>query len=443
MTRIEPNEITIRFTPPSEGLHSATVTIFSDAFNVEEGKGIAIRLSGNGVAGASSVAVTPDGCDFGRVLPNTVAYCDVTIANEGDLDLQLVQTAFSDDTPLALTGDETFDPALNGFGQQTMLFVPAFVGPGTATTVRLFANPPDTNEMTGTWRLETSDIAATVIEVPLLVAGAAAPTAVAEVAAINGVDNDEPSPPVQPLDDVILTCEHSLPSTTDGEIVACDWEIVDQPNESSVTLTNPMGETTGFQFNSAGGAFTGLDVAGTYEIGLTVTDDLGLVSANVATVVLNSIPQDAFQAQLTWDDADVDLDLHMTQDGGAWCSEDSCYYGNCLQTSLTRPEWDGVPGATSGDPSLDINDASGFGPENISVDVPTDGEYRIGVHAASAAFSTDVHATVKVFINGALAYEGSRMMAAGRDFWEVAEVAWSGGAITFPVGDYETNWSCP
>jgi hypothetical protein len=453
---IEPTEVTVRFTPTLESNVSGTVTIMSDAVNLEEGdpedpsddEHVVVQMTGTGIdLGRPELVVTPASCDFGEVGVGVAAFCDVTLENIGSRDLQIEQTSFTAETPLASgDGGSNFDTALNGFGRQTLLFFPLFIAPGTATSVRLFANPPTPNAMSGTWIIPSNDVANPTVEVPLNVLGAEAPTAVAEVLSINGVTNNDPSPQVQPLDDVVLTGEHSVAANAMGTIVAWQWEIISQPNESSVVLTNPTGQTTGFQFDSAGGTFTGLDVAGTYEIGLTVTDDgtPPLTSSNEATVVLNSIPQDALHVQLTWDSPDYDIDVHVIKDGGPWCSQQSCYYGNCKQTATLRPEWDGVAGPTSGDPSLDIDDLSGYGPENVNIDVPVNGSYRVGVHAYSFTLTEEVFATLKIFINGALAFEDARLLAAGRDFWEVAEVQWNnGGAIVFPVGDYESSWSCP
>jgi hypothetical protein len=65
------------------------------------------------------------------------------------------------------------------------------------------------------------------------------------------------------------------------------------------------------------------------------------------------------------------------------------------------------------------------------------------VHAYSANVSEPVIATVKIFINGGLAYEDAREMPNGNDFWEAAEVEWSGGAaIIYPVNEYEADWAC-
>jgi hypothetical protein len=452
---LEPTEITIRFTPTLESTVTGTVTIISDGENLEDGnpddpsddEHVVIDLTGNGLdLGRPEIVVSPEACNFGEVGVNVAAFCDVTIENIGTRDLSIDIVAFSSDTTLALDNTGNFDTALPGFGSQTFVFVPLFVAPGTATSVRLFANPPTPAAMTGTWIIGSNDPSRPEVEVPLNVQGAEAPTAIAEVLSINGTPNTNPSPQVQPLDDVTLTGVNSVASNVDGYIVSYHWEIVEQPAESSVILTSPDAETTGFQFDSASGTFTGLDVAGTFVIALTVTDDRDLVSTNEATVTLNSIPQEALHIQLTWDSPDYDFDLHVEKDGGPWCSQQSCYYGNCNASNsfFGRPEWDGLPGETDGDPSLDIDDLSGYGPENINIDAPVSGDYRIGVHAYSSLVDTETYATLKVFINGALAYEDSRLMASGRDFWEVSEVQWNNGAaIVFPVGNYSSNWSCP
>src|SRR5690606_7681426 len=58
----------------------------------------------------------------------------------------------------------------------------------------------------------------------------------------------------------------------------------------------------------------------------------------------------------------------------------ACYYGNCKAASSSRPDWDldGTAGSP-GDPSLDIDDLCGFGPENITIDTAEPGQYLVGV----------------------------------------------------------------
>ena len=99
-------------------------------------------------------------------------------------------------------------------------------------------------------------------------------------------------------------------------------------------------------------------------------------------------------------------------------------------------------GRSAGDPSLDVDDLSGYGPENINVDAPVNGTYTAAVHFFSG--SADTYVTVKIYVNGGLAHESSRQFTNDDDFWEVAQVQWlNGGAVVAPVDSFDTNWSCP
>ena len=436
-------EVVVRFAPVVESAIVGTLVIESDAVNLNEDENVEITITGNGIdVGRPEILVTPNSCAFGEVGVGVTGFCDLSIENIGARDLQVTDLGFSSETPL-YSEDGSGAVATYGFGTETIFPVPTFVAPGTATSLRLLVVPEGPSEYTGNLTIESNDPERPEVVVPLSVTGAQAPTAVAEIGSINGTPNADPSPQIKPLDDVVLTAVNSVAANADGSIVSWQWTIEEMPMESSITLSSPTSETTGFSFSSANGIYNGLDVAGTFVVSLQVTDDRGLVSSNDARVTINAIPQDALHVQLSWDSASYDIDLHLIKDSGAYCSADSCYYGNCKATSLNRAEWDGVAGVTGGDPTLDIDDLSGYGPENINVDFPVDGTYTIGVHAYS--FTIDpTYATVKVFINGALAYEDARELSAGRDFWEVSEVQWANGAATvFPVNSYSSSWSCP
>jgi hypothetical protein len=400
--------------------------------------------SGHDDAGsdASPLVIAPLACDFDALRELDIEFCEITIKNAGDTDLAIHTFRFSDDTLLAMDASGLFDQTRPGFGSQAIVFVPFLLAPNTATFVRLFANHTGEGELTGALIIGANNVDVTV---PLKISGPATPIAVARVKSVNNTPvGDEPT--FAPLDDIVLTLEDSYARTPGATITAFEWWIINKPNESSADLTTPAAMTTRLHFNSSGTQHSGLDVAGTFEIGARVTDSNGVVSVNDARVVVQPIPSEALHVQLTWDSPDYDYDLHLIKDAGPWCSENSCYYANCGASSpfVTLPEWDGVAGASAGDPRQDINDLSGYGPENINVDAPVDAIYRIGVHAYSFSVTTEVWATIKVYVNGALAYEDAREMSSGNAFWQPAEVEWSNGAATiYPVGLFqESEWAC-
>lgn len=423
-------EIVVRFAPQVEGTVTGTIVIKSDAANLNEDEDVVIRLTGNGLdLGRPEIVVTPAECNFGDVGVGVTAFCDLTIENQGTRDLEIQGVGFTAETDLEV------------FGAQTVIPIPSFVAPGTGMSVRLYANPQQPGVVNGGLTLTSNDRDTPETVVPMSVNGAQAPTAIAEILSVNGVPYDG-SAPIGPLDDVIITGTNSVPALPEDDIVAYRWEIVNRPNDSSVELSDPSSVNTGFFFESAGGNFQGLDVVGSYTVRLTVVDSNGAESTNEGTVSINAIPLEALHVQLTWDIASGDMDLHMVKDDGDYCSSDACYFANCKPTSFSSPpEWDGVSGRGAGDPFLDVDDLSGYGPENINVDAPVNGTYTVSVAYYSGSEPTWV--TAKIFINGALQYESSREFSDG-DYWDVAEVDWNNGAalITPIDGSNQPAGSC-
>jgi hypothetical protein len=424
-------EVTVQFTPQVAAEVTGRLIIQSDAANLDPDEDVEIVFKGTGLdLGQPEIVVRPESCDFGDVGVTVTAFCDLTLENVGQRELLITSIGFSAATDTNVFGPSGFFP------------IPTAIQPGTGVSLRLFARPDQAGEETGTMIIGSTDPDSPEVEVPLSVFGAQAPTAVARVDSINGNVVSDADPQVRPLDDVVVTGVDSQPAIATGSIVSYSWTLTEKPAESSVQLSTPDQMTTGFYFSSAGGNYQGLDVAGTFVVSLTVTDDQGLTSTNEANVTLNSVPSEALHVQLTWDVATNDMDLHLIKGGGPYCSDNSCYWANCKETSVSRPEWDAVGGFTSGDPALDVDDLSGYGPENINVDLPVDDTYTTAVHYFSGSQATN--STVKIYVNGGLAFEQTRNTGADDDFWEVAQIQWAnGGAIVVPVDSYDTNWSCP
>ncbi len=419
--------VVVKFVPEVEGAIEATLIVDTDGANLNAGEKIEIHLSGTGLdLGQPHLIVTPAACDFGDVGVGVTATCDVTLTNDGPRDLEINAVAFSPSTDQDV------------FGSQTIIAIPTFIATGTGKTVTLYATPSTTGEFLGSFRVGSNDPLQPSVDIPLSVTGAQAPTAIPEIATVNG-QTATPDGPIQPLDDVILTGVNSVAASTSGSIVSYRWAITAKPQESTVQLTAPDSMQTGFYFQSAGGNYQGLDVVGTFTVRLTVTDDNGAESTNDGSLTLNAVPTEGMHVQLTWDVAQNDIDMHLLKDSGDYCSTDDCYYGNCKSTA-SRPNWDGQT-SQIGDPTLDVDDLSGYGPENINIDIPVNGTYRVGVHFFSG--STQTYVTAKIFLNGALRAEYTRQFTADDDFWEVADVQWNNGtAIVLPVDGFQSDWSC-
>jgi hypothetical protein len=183
------------------------------------------------------------------------------------------------------------------------------------------------------------------------------------------------------------------------------------------------------------------DAAGSYVLRFRVSDAAGMTDTCITTV--NAVPREGLRVELVWDPPGracprnegaacdgSDVDLHLLREAGRarpWRSDDDCHWFNCNVSASRRLAW-GMSGTTD-DPRLDIDDVTGHGPENINIDRPTAGAYRVGVHYFDAHGAGAQSATVLVYCGAptpvarlgpvTLNYRGS---ADTSDFWLVADV---------------------
>jgi hypothetical protein len=444
------NTMALSFRPLVEGEVTGTLVIESDAQNLATDEDVVINLRGVGFDdGLPRIVVEPRACDFGRVAEGGAASCDVSIRNEGQRDLILEQVEILADTVQAPPDSEAEEPF--GFfgrppGEQDVIL------PDEGLTVSMRFTPDVLGNFQATLRIGSNDPVEQLIDIPLTGIGVDPPICDAVILSVNGVPVSDGPVQVEPLDDVTISAEASDPSTPDGSIISVNWEIASQPGGSTAQLSNPQGLQTGFTFADG---IAGVDLAGTYVVRATVVDDLGTESVNECQIEFEAIPNDTVLTQLSWDAPFGDMDLHLIQknESGQFCgniagqvsescgfgNDGACYYGNCRQTSSSRPDWDndGVNG-TEGDPSLDIDDLCGFGPENINIDVAVPGEYLVAVDFfgfTGCSGSGVVGNTVRLYLFGQLAGEFFRELE-DSDWWEVAILTWN-GPETSPAWCYE------
>lgn len=144
-------------------------------------------------------------------------------------------------------------------------------------------------------------------------------------------------------------------------------------------------------------------------------------------------PDVGLRVELTWsttgdpdpgDSVGTDLDLHLLHpDGsGGWLGAYDCYQAN------SSPDW-GTAG-TPNDPILLREDGDGVGPEIVQITTPQSAAYDIGVLYVDHLGFGASEATVKVFFDGSLIYQPAGKALDDGEFWHVASVEWSGGAVT-------------
>lgn len=443
-------DVAVTIRPILESTIEGNIIIVSDANNTPQNADrdsvITIPLTLTGVDnGVPDLVVTPDpscgtadplNVDFGRVATGGGKVCNVTVQNVGTRELVFDGVDFLDgagvDTVAEAPGSDAA-PAIRLAGEPPRPDQP--LPPDASIDLRVAFAPDVLGRYTAVLAIRSSDPDEGLVEVPIVGTGVNAPSCDARVKSVNGVDVTG-VPTVEPLDDVVIIADAEA-ATPDGSIVEYRWELLERGPGSGAVLANPSAAETGFAFANR----RGVDVAGRFEACVVVVDDLGTESAEPCCVNFEAIPQDAFLVQLTWvGDQTDDMDLHVTKRSGAAgspqycvtslgggsgnvdapfseCGTNDCGFYNCNPTD-TGVEWDGVPGRTAGDPSLDIDDVDGFGPENINVDVTDQGSYGFG--ASYFGGSIPVVMFMRLFLFGQLA--GEWVETVDDDFWEVGIV---------------------
>jgi hypothetical protein len=235
-----------------------------------------------------------------------------------------------------------------------------------------------------------------------------------------------------PLDTIELDALSSRdgdPQTPDpGDISRVEWRIVERPN----------GSTSGLENTDRMQSSIWMQLAGRYVVELDVWNEQGLKSCEPARLAIEAIADQDIHIQLVWhtpadagetDRLGSDVDLHLLHPNahGQWDDNRwDCYWRNL------EPDW-GRFQDPSDDPSLDIDDIDGAGPENINLDNPEPGAvYQVGVDYFSDHGFGPSLATVRIYIGGELAFESPRRELIDGEFWHVAEIAWPSGVVTIP-----------
>lgn len=441
----------ISYRPLVEAAVTGTLLIKSNAVNVDKGKAVEVAVTGegidNGLPQIEIVASEPCSGTFpGSTEPANLGItgvghplaCTFEIFNRGTKDLVVEGIHFLDgetDTGFSFVGRVPgLDPA-TGERFESVIPPPAD-GSTSSRSFVVRGVPPELGIFNGLLQVDSNDPGCitggsdcaqdqrrTQIKIAVMIEGALTPTAGARILSVNGDSEFNPNR-IEPLDDVMLTAEDSEPSSQNLGIVEYRWEIINQPVGSHGSLDDPSSMTPRFVFDNSGNMIPGVDIAGFWEVRLTVIDSRGVASINEAVVAFNAIPTQAIHVQLIWDHPDSDVDLHLMweqPDGSYQSFEDNdCYFGNCKVSSGGLDWFSADPDAN---PTLDVDDLYGYGPENINIKMPQPGSYRAAVHYWSDHGEGNTVAVLRLFIFGNLHSEYI-MELANNDWWEVATVTW-------------------
>lgn len=158
-----------------------------------------------------------------------------------------------------------------------------------------------------------------------------------------------------------------------------------------------------------------------------------------AYVVNCSASQVQIHVQLSWSTNGTDVDLHFIKPGGTFAVTPATDSGDCGYSNKT-PDWNGngIRNEANGgaindpqDPALDVDNTSGYGPENTVIQTPPDGTYTVKVYYYSDHGHGATVPTLKIWINGTLT-KTYTLSATYNDNanWTPCTVTVSGGSCT-------------
>lgn len=396
LERSERAEVTLRFTPGTYLDYSDTLV-----FNSNDPDYPAIEVPVNGLGGDGP---TPDieldntALDFGNVPPGEIGTLWVTLRNVGDGDLEITETTQAGSGAFTIATDpvgKVISGEDGGDMQVIVIFNPTHIE-GDNGTFTIASNDPDEPEVTVTLLGNGGGD----FEYPIAVIDGPAAPAPPTTVLLDGSDSYDPN---------------------GYALVDYAWTLTDAPDGSSTVLEDTVGDSAELFF----------DIAGEYEVQLKVTNEYGVASAP-AKYRVDAIPVDDIHVELLWDTANADLDLHMLNgtDAEFFVEPDDVCYCN------SHPNW-GDSSNPDDDPRLDLDDLSGYGPENINILHPAANEYPVRVHYFDDNGDGAVTATVRYYIHGELELETSKVLQRD-EVWSAGIVRWPDGVIVDEGDTVET-----
>jgi hypothetical protein len=132
--------------------------------------------------------------------------------------------------------------------------------------------------------------------------------------------------------------------------------------------------------------------------------------------------------ELSWT-ADADIDLHVVRNAANLCSQaDACFYGTpCSVDYFGHQEWDGVEGATEGDPVLAPSVGNQAGTETFTLDLPSLGDEGYSVVASAwsvrAGHSGMIDVVVRVLLDDEVVLTDTRSLGGAGDNREMVALS--------------------
>ncbi len=373
--------VAMGFVPATYLQYQASLIVTSNDLDNPE---ITVDVLGEGIhAPTPDIEIDRLTLDFGNVAGGSTVMDFINLTNAGDATLELGLITAGGSGSFSLGSDPSN----------------ALIGPGDTVPVIVQYSPSDDSGDNGSLSFASNDPDEPEVDVLLLGNG--------------GSDIDYPVAEIDcpgtsaPPQWVALSASDSY-DPEGHKPLEYEWTLSIRPPGSQAELTNLYTDATSL--------FT--DSAGDYEVKLVVENAIGTRSA-AARCNIAAIPIDELHVELSWDTSQADLDLHLLEDGVPFYqSPGDCNWCN------KNPKW--AADGTADDPRLDLDDQYGYGPENINILEPADGQYHVKVHYFDDHGDDAVTATVRIYAYQELVYQDSQVMHRN-DRWDVAVVNWPDG----------------
>jgi hypothetical protein len=419
--------------PASDAMNDAAAQIVGDAMAAPDA-GSAVP---DADLGRPCLQVTPSGdagLDFGPVPVDGRLGRRVTLTSCGDTPVSVLSVAFAAGAPPELRVVAESVPALPAHVDAA---TPSDAGLGWSIEVE--CRPAAAGPLEGWLEIASDDPVSPLARVHVTCEGVPLPCPGPAVA-VNAFT-------VQAPDIVDLDASPSMGA------VEYHWAVIEAPAGSTSFPVEQMGNdaraplqgTENDDLRTPSARFL-VDVVGQYTLALFVRSGLDIEApsqrcpAPEALVHIEASPSDGFQIELSWhtpgdpnetDTAGTDLNLHLAHPK----APAEGWRVGPLDCSFTHPTLDwGAIGDPTDDPSLDLNDVDGAGPETVTLVRPEDTDvlgapYRVGVGyyrdqtAGGESFGPS-DATVRIYPAGALAWENDfpRTLPQRGAFWDVARI---------------------
>ncbi len=376
-------DVTVTYTRADTGDYDTAWVASDDAGNPS----VSVLLYGGDVTPA--LTLTPASWDAGGMGVGLVATQTIEMDSTGGAPVTINNLSIDGDPEFTIVGN---DP------------LPITLAPGEHSNVDLSFSPSAVATFNANLKVD-ADAPVGTLTAPLTGQGGGGPIAVCSavptsVDAITGT--------------TVFTGDSSYDTGT-ATITGYTWTLISAPSGSAAALARGSGPNRNFS----------PDLAGTYTAQLVVTDSDGQ-SSDPCEASVDSVPTENFWVEMYWTHYGDDMDLHMLKPSGTKESSGDCYYANCTGRGL---EW-GAAGPAD-NPTLDLDDIPGTGPENDNIDAPADGTYTVGVQDyPGSVYIGENDVTVNIYIGGLLAWTDTRNVDHEGGYEWFATVVWPGGAVT-------------